>query len=949
MTLQLPTGRLKMRLLSAPDVIAHWRLEGTGGTNVADAAGLSALTSTATIVDGPHTGESANKGRRFSGANSASGTPTLGQRAALLGNVTVEARFNKDELTTAGALICCGTSNTDATEANNTLIQLHVRAGGGVSCAWESTAGGDVVCDFTSAIPATTDVSVAVRRRLVVSTCTVDLFINGRLVETQVGKAPPVGGGSAVWRMANGLDPSLGAGFFAGAIYEVRIAGVALSDEAIRDSHARAVRDWDLARVIASGIHKVETRALLRNVDGVWFDLADLYDVNFVKGFEDSDDVDADGATGRLTLRRRHAHLSLAPFVGTSRPNAADPDGQLLDLGRRIKLEEAYLPHGASRAAIADVHWQLVFDGYARVISDDGETLTLTLSGRERALQVAWCQPNRAPNPDEDFRYASSATPIETVLTQILTDHAPTSIGGTVEGYAGGDDFTLWVPTSPSFVVDNSETTSGGSAGFTIPSSKPVFQACTDLVDATIAWFFRFAFDETRQEFRLALLDPGRAKVWTATDRTLTASTIKRWRKLEVNDDAIRNDVELEYGDSTVAKDNVGVNKRLMVRVEDAASVGRWWRRYCRVGLSSTGQLNTSAQATDLANRMLSDLASPVAEAEIDVPPRRDIGVGDMIRVVGEGRRHSVGANIDFAVVGVRNTRRRSERVTVLTVRRAKPAGRVRRWLEMVQQRGINRARGLTPPPTPPAPTLTAIAGGIWVEWPFPVNFGGRRYRETEIHVGASSGFTPSSLTLKAIVRGKNAAALEVDPTVVAHVKLVHRDDMHNASAAGAAASSTPRFLPRAPSAHATRSGNQTLTAAIGVVDVIWNAETAGSDPFGSYNPATGVWTQLKAGFLSVEGSILFDSNGKAGGTARLQLLVDGATVKENRDAAGAIVNSVTSGSPSRCICPMSPTRRWVGAGSTVKVQVVYDGFANSLVVADANFTWIAFESGLHT
>lgn len=933
MPLELPKARSKMRTLAASDVIAHWKMEDTAGTTIVDAAGSSNLTNSSSldIVDGPFTGAANNKGRFFNATSSATGASTAGQRTALLGECTVEVWADLTSIAGNSTFVAHGSNAADATAANNTLLQFQAKAAA-LQLVWEQGAGVNVVSNSNG--DALTGLHhYAARRRATGGTYAVDFFVDGLLVSTTTGLTAPSGGTAGSWALGTHVDTTLSGGVVAGTVYEVRIADLALSDEAIRESASRGLRTWDLARTIASGHFTVHTRALIRDSAGAWLDLTSLYGANFVDGYEDGDAVDDDGATGRLRLRRRSEFSSIAPFMSASRANLV---AQLLDITRRIKIEEAVVPHGADESVVAGVHWSLVFDGYARVIGDgSGEVIDLELKDRIYPLQVAWISPNRlGAAPDEDYAYAAG-TPIETVLAQQLVDWRPTSIGGTIEGFAGGlDAVTLYCPTSPAFNMN----------AFALPASSHVAQGQADTVDRTIAWLLRFVWDEVRQEFRYTLADPGRSKTWGASDPILEPWQVLDFKKLEVNDDDIRNEIEVEYGDSSTT-DNLTVNKRASVRVENATSVTRWWRRYARIGLATASELNSAAQATTLANNVLSDLANPLADFEVETLPRRDIRLGDLVKMRADGKR--LGYDVIVAVVGIRHTRNKGERSTIFSMRAAAPVGRRRRWQDMFDSVGVVGGDGLNPPATPSAPTLESISGGVRVSWGFPANYGNKRYRETEIHVSTSSGFTPSSATLRDVVRGKSAVSIELDPTVLQYVKIVHRDEMGNVSAASAQSSATPRFLPKAPHAQASLSANQAIGAS-SPDDIVWDTKQAGTDPFGQLNIANGIWTQKKAGPMTIQARALYDAALKAGAQGRLDLLVDiGGGYVTRR--SGPVVTA--TGTPTRAQLELPATLIWLPDGALVKVQIAQPtlGNAGSVVVAGADVTDLQICAGIHT
>jgi hypothetical protein len=920
-----------MRRLVAADRIAHWRLEETSGTLIADDAGTSNLTSasSANIVSGPFAGESGNAGRTTS-FTMATGASTAGQRAALVAGLwTAQVWVRPASLHTSFPAIAIAHGHLPSggpPTTSNHLLQFS-RNGAKIQCVWEATGGTPVIsttaADYLTALGLH---HIAARCTPTGATRRLEIFVDGLLRQTFSGLAAAFDGASGGWLL--GSAPG-GGQPWDGQVYEVSLASVALSDEAILESYARGVCTWDRTRAIASQRYAVHTRARIRDSSGKWIDLGDLYDTDFVNGFDDDDDVDADGATGMLILRRRSMRHSIAPLMASSRANAADPGGQLLAVTRRIKIEECVVPAGASRELVGDVHWQLVFDGYARAVGDgEAEVITLELADRIRALQVAWVQPDRAPNPDVDFTYAATPTAIETVLAQQLVDWVP------AEGFGGGDGVTLYVPTSPAFTINNAP------AGFSVPADESVAQAQADLVDQLIAWHLRYRWDDLRQEYRYTLSDPGRSRTWSSTDPTIEADQVLRRRRLEISEEDIRNDIEVEYGDAA-AGDNLTVNERKSVRVSDAGSIAKYWRRYARVGLAHPSELSDSAQATDLANRMLSDLKDPLAHIEIDVLPRREIEIGDVVKLKADGIRHDT--DLTCAVVGIRHSRSAEGRLTSLSLRAAAPVGRRRRMLDIVDQVGSKGGRGLKPPITPIAPTIDRIDGGLVVRWPFPANIGNRRYDATEVHLDAvSSGFTPSTSTLKALVRGVNAAPLALTPGVEQHVKIVHRDLRANKSGVSPVASAKPRHRGSSLYARAYRATDTasylskgdnyfTMTTAL---DVFSTLSTTGS-------PSRTRFTAPVTGFYR------FDCGARAGSTdpsdladsVRIRLILNGTTAIATGDAP-VEDNEVQA---------LLNTALRVQAGEYVDMSVLainndtdYQG--NFVIFGDAtgNFTWFS-------
>lgn len=254
--------------------------------------------------------------------------------------------------------------------------------------------------------------------------------------------------------------------------------------------------------------------------------------------------------------------------------------------------------------------------------------------------------------------------------------------------------------------------------------------------------------------------------------------------------------------------------------------------------------------------------------------------------------------------------------------------------MDLIDQVGITGGDGLSPLPTPPAPTLLGIANGIVIDWTMPVNAGRRRYRETEVHVSTSSGFTPSALTLAEVVRGKSAASLRgLAGNTTQHVKLIHRDDMGLSTTASAQSSVAPRWLPKTDHLYAVRATSNQAIGTTGPDVVVFNS--APSNPAATYNTGTGEFTASVTGFFLVDASVLYDADGKVGADAYLEILINGARVRVGE-------TKVVSGTPARCT-PTVGAQLVLGAGDvvTVRIQRPNAGNAGSEVIVDVTQTYL--------
>lgn len=336
--------------------------------------------------------------------------------------------------------------------------------------------------------------------------------------------------------------------------------------------------------------------------------------------------------------------------------------------------------------------------------------------------------------------------------------------------------------------------------------------------------------------------------------------------------------------------------------------------------MKSAGQLNTLPQVTNLAAMVLSDLAYPLADFEVEIPARRDIDLGDVVRILPDEKHTDV--FVDVAVVGIAH-KRNGRPSTTLTCRQASPVGRRRRYFDMFICIGINNGLGFSAPATPAAPTLYTVPGGIVVAWQPPAGFGNRRYRDTEIHAGATAGFAPSPSTRVAVVRGGKAASLDLAPGVQTFIRLIHRDDMDNSSAPSIATSATPRQLTRTAHARVRRATNQTLSG-VGSQIIAWNTEDA--DPLGRHS--AGTYIALTPGILRVDCRALYDTASKPGTALVLTVRVAGSTV-------ATFVSPLSSGTPDRAQGAFV-VDVVVAAANSVEVWAAASGNTGHFIVADA-------------
>lgn len=901
MARSLDPPRSKMRQLAVGDRIAHWRFEDGPGATIAD-DGASSLTSAVTnnVIDGPFYGESSNRGRSFGTGTYATGVSTAGQRAALAGEWTIEVWARPTSLAGTNAIVAHG-SNVSG-ENNNYLASLRLD-GAAITVLWQRTASKTPVSASSGDVVVVDELQhLAARCRVTGGGATreVSLWRNGEQVAVVAGLAPPTGGATGAWEV--GALPGSHGSPYDGDIYDIRVSAVALDDDAIRESWARGVRDYDHATLYASGAYEVYGRALLHDGDAAWIDLSDFWNADWIDSIEIEEGVDDQGTSATLSLRREIFDLSLLPTRTTSAPNATAPLGELLRLMGRVKIEVAVVPLGTDKDGVTLADWLPMFRGFITALDTATDPIKVELFDEVAALQDVWVEPDRAFTPPRDRVYGTDAgTAVEPELQRIVDDNVPPTVG-----YVGGTP-SIYTPTTSAVNVRTCTTT----------SSKNVISSLEDVVTQW-GWDLRYVWDDRRQQPRLTYAEPPRSATWTIGMPTVGADTLLSRDRLEVRRDDVRNVVEVEYGDEDT--EHPGTIKRRTVVVESAASIARFGRRYCRIGLASDGQVTDLAGATALGERVVSDLAWPLADVDTLLLFRHDIVLHDVVRHIADGIHFDVA--VDFATVGVRHRLAAGEARTTLVQRGTVPSGKRWKWMVLITQ----PLQSTTPPAAPAGVVAVGIVGGARIGWDLQPYRGSRRHRETELHWSLLNGFTPSGSTLRERGRGASSASLAgMSPGVVHYARVAHIDEMGNVSAMSPQVAVTPRQLPVTGHARVRRSANITITPTTWVT-VAWNVEDA--DPLSRHN--AGSYTALTAGLLGVDARALLDSAGKPAAPCSLAIFVNGV-LREPGDVLTTNSGAAPNRAQTRVAAPIA-----VAVGDVVTLRAYCEGNVGTAVIADA-------------
>lgn len=899
--------------LSAVDTHALFRCNEIGGS-LLDATGGTALALTGTVGVTPgmvtSSAPGSNGARTFNGSSYASRVVAADNIALRAANVSVMMWANLTSLGTRRTLFSQQASGE--TFATNAQFQIDVSAAGELIWFWERSTGTDITGTTSGAgIVAGQKHHLAIVRSTAASGTAdrvdVTAYVDGVVVGTWVDQELPNGGTSTALSVGGGA----GLTGWLGSIDDLRISKFAAGEACVRDAYARGIRDWDVARCYANETRAVFLRALIGDGTGSWRDLSNLFGADHVLSLEHGFNTEDQVKTATLKLCRERHETSIAPEVA-SRANGAT---NVVGLNRKVRCEVAILPDGSTFADAAPF-WETVFEGFVTDHDPASREFEVFLADKGSELQDHWIEPDRTGSPPVEFVYGDtdpSALPLEGELQKIVDDQEPAGgwRQGTIEVFAPaatGWNTLQWATTSDKSVLQEFEQDAG-----------------------VIGWRCRYVWDDHRKTDRLTIYEPNRAKAWTSGDPEFRPGDIRSVRTMRTGSLDIRNAIEVAYGNSSGA-DALTEFSRDMVLVEDAASIAEHGRRYARVGLDSSSQLDDAVQATALANNMLSDLSQPATEFGIELGYRHFLETEDMARFLPNDLHFD--AIQDLAIVDIRHRIAAEGRSTTVNCR-GRVVGRRAGWFQLIQATGVTEVDGLNPPLTPTGVTVKGVANGVLVEWPWPGARLNRCYDATEVHVSTSNGFTPSAATLAAVVRGVGAVTLDLAAAQQRHIVVRHRDVFKNVSGNSAQVSTYPRYLNSVPNSGAHRDATAQSMAGTGVHALICDDKDWDT---GAYNATTGRWTSPVAGRVHVDAAVIADFLGKTGEQARLYVYNDTAAANAARGA------EVDSGSTDLAYCALSADVE-VAAGDELAILVGHSDACDILgaaLKADAD-TWVTF------
>lgn len=574
---------------------------------------------------------------------------------------------------------------------------------------------------------------------------------------------------------------------------------------------------------VAAGEYAPCLRVSLEDAGGVFRDVDSYFaGQRFLIGVSLQEDVDGQGPTATITLRRQVFEHSLSPLMlssGTARGYvpSASPSPPVA-LYRRVRVEW-YV--AAVDENVSSPTWTELFVGRVdRVSVADGESVTLecrdanvavlsdSFFERERlygltpaayAVQkgcLIWAPGETQAVgdlcvPAKLNGYLFRATAITTGVTGTTQPSWPTTVGATVTdggvtwtcGSATATAGTVSMETVLQQMLNDSPVSltlyAPDASSFLMSPWKqerePILEAMRK-VSQLIGWDLRPRYD-SGGTYRFQLYKPDR--VASSPVRTFAPSSYVNVSALDLGIENVRNVVRVVYGDSTDLGSDGKTPKRKYRQATDAASITAYGRRFMEIAEEATSQIDTAAEADALVAAALADLATPYASLEVEALFFPWAQLGDLYRFSANNVHFD--SDQDLAVVGYSHEAQLGDDGeqtfrTSLTCR-GKPSGGSDRWLQWDSRPGVA-----------PTHSLQDSYGGVELSVVDSAGVaGGARFRIAEklsrlakfdgleLHVSESSGFTPSSVSLSTLGKTDTLEVQNLIPGRTYYAKVVPR------------------------------------------------------------------------------------------------------------------------------------------------------------------------------
>jgi hypothetical protein len=434
---------------------------------------------------------------------------------------------------------------------------------------------------------------------------------------------------------------------------------------------------------------------------------------------------------------------SLAPDDSASSLNALGP---LLAHWRLCTLEVACVPLGTARGSITT--WREEFRGRVDDFTVGDDTISIKVLDEGARLQRAHIDAERTYGSD-------SGTAVETVMGSILSDN-------------GVSWASLTTPSSPAWLLQKYKQ-----------DKVPVLDALRKLAEQ-LGWEVRYWYSASSGKVdSLRFFEPDRDK--TAADYTFGPTGPVAYLEspeFRTSGEDLRNVWVGTYSDVNDL-DAAGVPKRKTVVRSDATSIAAYGAARCEIAEASSSNINTQAEMERLLDAGLADCKDPKVVGPLPVPYFPWVELGDVIEVLANGA--SLNQDVLVAVeaysheIPLNGVPR-----TELHFRGTRPTSSMRNWARRQARPAMfsntNPANENTGPTAPTGLSSQPTVNGFRLKWSPPTT--GPRAESYELHVSTSSGFTPTSSTLKWVGAGTEATLADLSPGTTYYAVVVPRTSL---------------------------------------------------------------------------------------------------------------------------------------------------------------------------
>ena len=463
-------------------------------------------------------------------------------------------------------------------------------------------------------------------------------------------------------------------------------------------------------RALLGARYDLFLRVEAANANGTMIDLSTWCETVDVEA-----DLDNGASRCTIALARESGSggtQSLAPFMGASvlnRDNAA-AYAPLLHPNRTVRVSTAVCLPGVG-PGVGD--WRVLFNGYTDDVQSGASPVTVSCRDNVKPLLDTHIEVPRS--------YGAVAPGVDaaTVMQSIINDN---------------------VANPPALVLGPQGSPSWSLLTY-LQDTVRVYEAIRALA-LQIGWDVRMRWSGATE--LLTLYQPARTK--TVADFSLGPNEYVALPSLSINDDTIRNYVEVSYTDAIT-----GIVST--VAAFDPASITAFGRRYMRIAESASSNIDSSAEAQAMADAALADLAFPRAAQEVEATYFWPVELGDLVSFAPNGVHYD--STQLLAVASFRHHLEHGSGTTTLRTS-GKPAGAYAAWIAMSRPDPSGLLPGV-PEFLDLAPPQELTASGIIVGW----RLAGRVDLDTQAVIVSKSASLSIVTTTPTAVQVVNGAVTE--------------------------------------------------------------------------------------------------------------------------------------------------------------------------------------------